>query len=108
MGLDLGIEVRVQDDGFMGMGRNPAGTLSEIEERVNLAVREAVPGPVYVDVSINQPPYGHGVRGEYEFHMRPPNSVSVEQLDQAQHAILEWIWAEFGHSELELRTYWSP
>lgn len=114
MGLNIGVRVRQQEEGYMRTGRNPKGTLEEISDEVRAFVEARVPN--VSNLSPSEVAYTvHDVElrdGWYVFDIRPRNYGS--HLDQGwdiqplYHALLVWISDHFDHEDgVEMHTYWA-
>lgn len=106
MGLNIGIEVKKQTEGYGNDGFNPKGTIEEIEKR-------------FFDYLYDKYPLGgfsHGWvserGGKYDFDLRMSKygTIFKENYPEADIylAITEFIYQEFSHIEgIDMRTYWS-
>lgn len=107
MGLNIGIEVLAQTEGYGEYGHNPKGSPEEIERR-------------FFEFLNNKFPLGGFCGGwvhfdgkEYDFDVRMSHysgdfiSHGYRENDMYL-AITEFIYQEFSHMEgIKLRTYWS-
>lgn len=107
MGLNIGIYVKKQSEGYMQDGRNPKGTEKEIEERFFKFLNDKFPEGGFGHGWVN----AHGK--EYDFDIRIfsyGNEIREHGYNQNDFylAIVEFIFNEFSHIEgIEMRTYWS-
>lgn len=108
MGLNIGITVKKQSEGYMQEGSNPKGTIKEIEDRFFEFLNKKFPLGGFGGgwVSFNDK------NGEYDFDVR----MSSYSREFSEHypdadmylAITEFIYREFSHHEgVNLKTYWS-
>lgn len=131
--MNIGIEVRAQEVGFMRHGSNPRGTLQEIgsdaREYVQARVRRIVPAVfergvlleaiAYWDAAANGPTdvaayevYDPRIEdGWYRFDVRCfSNGRYLPEDGGAQiiGALAAWACLHFNHEEgVVIRTYWS-
>ena len=111
MGLNIGIHVKKQDQGYMLDGFNPKGTIEEIEERFFSALNKKFPkgGFTHGWVLLKSNRYNNDL--EYDFDLRIINHGSVlaengHTFDNLYLAITEFIYNEFSHIEgIKLSTY---
>jgi hypothetical protein len=116
MGLNIGVKVKQQREGYMEEGSNPKGTLEEISERVRAFVESKVPNvstdPDYPDIGAYTV---HDVElrdGWYVFDCRPgryggrmPEGFDTHDIT---HALVDWVLDNFGSSDLEMQVYFAP
>ncbi len=111
MGLNVGIEVKQQEEGFMRLGSNPRGTLAEIGESARSFVKARVPA-VDAEGCAAYEVYDPVLRdGWYRFDARcfgygahlPDDGVA-----QIIAALAAWACYHFSHEEgVEIRTLWA-
>lgn len=109
MGLNIGVEVKKQSEGWGEQGKNPQGTIQEIENRFFKFLRNKFPkggfGGGWVSYSETDKEY------DFDVKMISYGTKFVENgyhQDRMYLAIVEFIFGEFSHLEgIELKTYWS-
>lgn len=107
MGLNIGIEVRKQDEGYMQYGSNPKLEGDELEADFFAFLHTKFPdggfGGGWVHLTKR-----HKDEWWYDFDVRLFNYG--EKVDSAAMylAITEYIYKHFSHVDgIEMRTYWS-
>lgn len=113
MGLNIGVRVKQQEEGFMRLGCNPKGTLEEISADVREYVESRVPN-VSTNDSEKVAYTVHDVElrdGWYVFDVRVRNyggHLPNGDIEPIFHALLTWASTQFSHEDgIEIRTYWS-
>lgn len=107
MGLNIGIEVKVQADGYGNYGNNPLGTIEEIEQSFFRFLKHKFPLGGYGSGWV------HLRNDWYDFDVRMFDYGSEFEkrgytMNQMWMAITEYIYSEFSHEHgIEMRTYWS-
>lgn len=109
MGLNIGIRVKKQIEGYMCEGYNPKGTIDEIEERFFNFLYNKFPKGGFGKgwVSFNE------MKNEYDFDVSILkygdllNKNGYNQKD-IYLAITDFIYQNFSHIEgINMTTYWS-
>lgn len=105
MGLNIGIEVKKQVEGYGYTGYNPKGTRAEIEERFFAFLDKKFPdddgfGRGWVMFKEKEQKYDFDVRLAYDWNHYDCTPMFL--------AIAEFIYNEFSYDGLEMRTYHSP
>ncbi len=111
MGLNVGIKVKQQSEGFMQLGCNPKGTLEEITDDVIRYVEDKVP-----NVSIHdEGDFAYSVNdvrlyeGWYDFDIRVRSygGNMVDRSTKLIQALCCYAVEHFSSDEgIEIRTYW--
>lgn len=108
MGLNIGVCVKKQAEGYMDHGRNPQMGLPELEEDFFRFLNERFPeggfGPGGVSLSRR-----HDGEEWFDFDVRPARYGSDCDVDALYLAIVEYVFGQFSHSEgIVMETYHSP
>lgn len=108
MGLNIGIEVKKQNDSWGCEGSNPHGTIEEIEERFFEFLHNKYPlggfGRGWVSFDDKKQKYDFDVR-MFKYSLEFSNNYPDADMYLS---IAEFIFKEFSHMEgVEMRTYWS-
>lgn len=107
MGLNIGIRVEKQEEGYMIDGRNPKGSIKNIEKRFFDFLHKKFPLGGFGGGWVNL--YKDG----YDFDVRMFSYASLFQdngytQDEMYLAIAEFIFKEFSHiAGIKMQTYWS-
>lgn len=109
MGLNIGITVKKQEEGYYSEGSNPKGTHREIEERFRSHMLASVPAlDGTTSLSITE------AKDAYDFDVRPSHygdafGKAGGEWDEVYLAIFRFILDEFsGAYGIDMRTYHSP
>lgn len=108
MGLNIGIEVKKQNDSYGNDGRNPKVEIAKLEDEFFEFLHNKFPlggfGKGWVSFNERENEYDFDVRMfsySSEFNKNYPDTDMFL-------AITEFIYKEFSHLEgIKLRTYWS-
>jgi hypothetical protein len=108
MGLNIGIKVKKQQDGWGSEGRNPKGSIDDIEKYFSDFLYKKFPLGGFGNISVSYDKESE----EYCFDVRmfKYSSEFDENYPDANIylAITEYIYHEFSHIEgIKLKTYWS-
>lgn len=110
MGLNIGIHVKKQSEGYGNEGCNPKGSQEEIEDRFFEFLNNRFPKGGFGGGWVHTPMEEKGV---YDFDVRvfrygselEANGYKVKDMYLA---ITEFIYENFSHLEgIKLETYWS-
>jgi len=107
MGLNIGIIVKKQTEGYGCDGYNPKGTISEIEKTFFDFLNKKFPKGGFGDgwVMMNEKEFDFDVR---IFNYGNEIKNNGYELDDFYLAMTEFIYKNFSHLEgIQLRTYWS-
>ena len=102
MGLNIGVSVKKQEEGYMSYGSNPKGTREEVEDKFNTFLREKFPNDAFnPTVSLSQEEYTLDVRLDYQWNNYDSTPMYL--------AILEFVLAHFSVDYgIDLHVYHSP
>jgi|SRR5882672_12972376 len=102
MGLNIGVEVKQQKEGYMSSGHNPNGTIDEIATQFDTFLREKFPGAAF----------NPGVRfrvDKYEFDVYMDYAWNNYDSTPMYLAILEFVLSHFSVDYgVDLHVYHSP
>ena len=107
MGLNIGIEVKKQTEGYGYEGYNPKGTIKEIETRFFEFLNNKFPKGGFGEgwVNLDEDGYDFDVR---MFRYGSEFEESGHKMDDMWLAITEFVYDNFSHvSGIEMTTYWS-
>lgn len=105
MGLNVGVRVKQQPEGYMQVGNNPKGTLEEIAQRLQDHLEAEMGGGGFnVHVDLRDGWYIFDAR-VFGYGRDMPEGKSSYDLTGA---VVLWAWGQFSDEEgVEMRTYWN-
>lgn len=106
MGLNIGIEVKRQRDGYGDYGRNPELGSKDLEQEFFAHLRERFPKGGFGGgwVNVGKEVYDFDVR---MFRWGSEFESSGYAITDMYSAIFEFVLKHFSYHEIEARTYWS-
>jgi hypothetical protein len=103
MGLNIGVQVKRQEEGFMSNGSNPKGTREEVEEQFDTFLREKFPEDAY------NPSVCLRTDGVYDFDVRLDYKWNNYDSTPMYMAILEFVLKHFSAGYgIDIHVYHSP
>ena len=106
MGLNIGVEVRKQAEGYMCEGSNPRGSIEEIEKDFFAFLSNRFPEGGFGGGWVSLKP--RGKEEWYDFDVRLFGYGKKVDVSAMYLAITEYIFSHFSHVDgIEMRTYWS-
>ena len=106
MGLNIGIEVKHQREGYGEYGHNPKLDLKDLEQEFFAHLRKRFPKGGYGGgwVSVDEDVYDFDVRMFQYGQVFEENGYA---FDDMYSAIFDFVLKHFSDHEIEARTYWS-
>lgn len=104
MGLNIGVRVKRQPEGYMQYGRNPKGTLEEIGARLQAHLEEKMGGNGFgANAELRNDWYTFDIRVSAYGQNLPHEKTSYDLMRE----LVIWVWEQFSDEEgVEMKTYW--